>query len=92
MQSLIEENGKIIYFSNKAMDIEIKLKAGEKLVFKRDDKVSMIVHKGRGEFRIGRRKIKIREKDILHSTELNKKILIAITSMIVFIHVEGLLL
>lgn len=94
MQSVVEtKKKKIVYFSNKGLDMEIQLKAGERLIFNRDDQVSMIVHKGQGEFKVGkRRRIRIRERDIIHCNELGKKILVAITSMMLFIHVEAMIM
>ncbi|ARM74896.1 hypothetical protein [Acidianus manzaensis] len=90
MQKLVEN--KYVYFSHNSADFAMNLDAGEKLVFRKEDNISLIVHKGKGELRIGKKKrIKIKEKDLLVINDFNEKILIALSTMILFIHVEGLL-
>ncbi|AWR96416.1 hypothetical protein DFR86_01865 [Acidianus sulfidivorans JP7] len=90
MQKLVEN--KFMYFSDNSADFALKLNSGEKLVFRKEDEISLIVHKGVGELRVGKRKkIRIKERDLIINNEFSEKIIIAITAMVLFIHIEGLL-
>ncbi|BDC18456.1 hypothetical protein [Acidianus sp. HS-5] len=79
-----------MFISKDATDMIMYMKPGEKIIFKKNNSVSLIVHKGEGELSVGKRRVKLREKSTIISKESAEKIVIAITSMLLFIHIESI--
>lgn len=80
-----------IFISKNALDMIMYMEAGKKIVIKKNQELSLIVHKGKGELSIGRRRIKLRERSIVVSKEYAEKVIVALTSMLLFIHVETII-
>jgi quercetin dioxygenase-like cupin family protein len=79
-----------MFISKNAADMIMYMKPGEKIVFKKNQELSLIVHKGEGELSIGKRRVKLKEKSTIISKESTEKIIVAITSMLLFVHIEAI--
>ncbi len=79
-----------MFISKNAADMIMYMQPGEKIAFRKNQQVSLIVHKGEGELSVGKRRIKLKEKNTIISKEYAEKIVVAITSMLLFIHIESI--